>query len=76
MSDSPITWRDVARWGGIITTVVACTLWLSRIDAAVVHIKSDVAEIKASVKAHTALPAHPVAEYRLKKLEEAHAPRR
>lgn len=52
-----------------MTFVAAAMFWLARIDNAVATVKADVAEIKSSVRAHIALPAHPVAEYRLQRLE-------
>lgn len=64
-----ITWQSVARWGAVVVTAFWIGVQLASIQTAIASVQSDVREIKTSVQDHTKLPAHPIAEIRLKNLE-------
>ena len=64
-----VTWQSIARWGGVVGAAFWIGVQLTTIQTAIASVQLDVSHIKDSVKNHVNLPAHPIAEIRIKNLE-------
>lgn len=69
-------WSDISRLAAVVSFLLIAgapfAFWLgvqlTAIETAVAQVQADVSEIKVSVRAHAALPAHPIAAERIRHL--------